>query len=136
MTPQRHLAAMREAIDRTPPPAPRARRWAVAATTPPPISQANLEAIQERLDERAAILEFEAGESRQTAERIALETMRVYRVHVAMGEGLPPRWATFIAPGCDLTEATEEARGRFGADRVLTVVEHHPLSTTTTKKRS
>lgn len=125
MTPQRHLAAMREAIDRTPLPAPRARRRTVAATTPPPISQANLEAIQERLDERAAILEFEAGESRQTAERIALETMRVYRVRVAMGEGLPPRWATFIAPGCDLTEATAEARGRFGAVRVLSVVEHH-----------
>jgi hypothetical protein len=116
---------MREAIDRTPLPAPRYRPRTLAGT-PPPIAPANLEAIQERLDERAAILEFEAGHTRLTAERIALETMRVYRVRVAMGEGLPPRWATFIAPGCDLTEAAAEARGRFGAGRVLSVIEHHP----------
>jgi hypothetical protein len=93
------------------------------AATPPPIAPANLDAIQERIEERAAILEFDAGESRENADRIARATVRVYRVHVAMGEGLPPRWATFIAPGCDLEEATEEVRGRFGADRVIKIIE-------------
>jgi hypothetical protein len=121
MTPLGHLAAIKTALDRTAPLPPRPRHKP-PTDTPPPISPANLEAIQERTDERAAIIEFEAGESRDTAERIAKATMRVYRVHVAMGQDLPPRWATFIAPGCNLAEATAEAQGRFGPGRVLAVL--------------
>jgi hypothetical protein len=55
--------------------------------------------------------------------------MRVYRVLVAMDPGTPDRWATLIAPGCDLPEATAAARNRFGAARVLEVRERfypHP----------
>jgi hypothetical protein len=57
------------------------------------------------------------------AEREARTTMRVYRLLIAMGAGEPDRWLTMLAPGCDLTEATETARHQFGAARVLRVVE-------------
>jgi hypothetical protein len=141
MTPAQHLLPLKNFLKRATPrtdktdtnnsvsfvstsPRPFSKNFGVA-DTPPPISPANLEAIQERIEERAAIIEHEAGESREAAERIAQATMRVYRVQVAMGADLPPRWATFIAPGCDLDEATAEARGRFGPDRVLCVIAHH-----------
>ncbi len=70
--------------------------------------------IQEALEERAAIREFDGGESRGQAEQHAREAMRVYQVRVAMDPGTPV-WVTMIAPGCDLPEATAAAYNRFGA---------------------
>lgn len=90
----------------------------------PPPPPADLEAIQEAIDERAAIREFEGGEPRATAEREARAAMRVYRVRVAMGTGEPDRWVTMLAPGCELHEAETVARGQFGAARVLEVHEY------------
>lgn len=49
--------------------------------------------------------------------------MRVYQVLVAMDHDQPPRWATLLAPGCDLEEATHAAQGRFGPERVLEIRE-------------
>lgn len=75
------------------------------------------------MEERAAIREFEAGEPQAVAEQEARAAMRVYRVYVDMGKDHPPKWATMLAPGCDLERARQEALGRFGAERVLDVVE-------------
>jgi hypothetical protein len=90
----------------------------------PPLPEADAEAITEATDERAAIREFEAGESRTAAERAARSAMRVYRVLVAMGDDAPARWLTMLAPGCDLDQATADACGRFGPDRVLEIHEY------------
>lgn len=86
-----------------------------------PLPAEDRAAILEAIEERAALREFDGGEPRAVAERVARATMRVYRVRVAMGAGEPDRWVTELAPGCDLEEATESARGRFGPARVLEV---------------
>lgn len=89
----------------------------------PDLTPQEQDAIQEALDERAAIREFDGGEPRPLAEQQAREGMRVYRVLVAMDTGIPARWATMIAPGCDLTAATAAACNCFGPERVLEVRE-------------
>jgi hypothetical protein len=93
--------------------------------TPPALTGSDLADIQEALLERAAIREFDGGESRGQAEQHAREAMRVYQVRVAMDPGTPV-WVTMIAPGCDLPEATAAAYNRFGAERVLAVRERPP----------
>ncbi|MBV5275630.1 MAG: hypothetical protein JZU52_18995 [Lamprocystis purpurea] len=90
----------------------------------PPLPEADAEAITEATDECVAIRKFEAGESRTAAERAARSAMRVYRVLVAMGDDAPARWLTMLAPGCDLDQATADACGRFGPDRVLEIHEY------------
>ncbi|MBP8197648.1 MAG: hypothetical protein KAX64_03720 [Chromatiaceae bacterium] len=85
----------------------------------PPLSPPDREAIREAIAERAAIREHDGGEPRPLAEHRAHASMRVYRVLVAMDHDQPPRWATLLAPGCDLAEATHAAQGRFGTARVL-----------------
>lgn len=94
------------------------------ADSQPTFTGSDLIAIQESLSERAAIREYDGGESRVLAERHALEGMRVYRVRVSMDPGRPDRWATMIAPGCDLAAATTAACNCFGPERVLEVREH------------
>ena len=88
------------------------------------LTAADYEAIAEAIEERAAIREFEGGESREVAEREAHAAMRVFRILVAMPDERPPRWVTMIAPGCTLKDAKDEASGRFGTERVLDVKEH------------
>jgi hypothetical protein len=88
----------------------------------PPLSSADHAAIRESIEERAAIQQFDGGLSRQEAETEARAAMRVYRVRVAMPDGRAPRWATMLAPNCDLGEARRAACGTFGADRVLDVI--------------
>ena len=89
----------------------------------PPLPPPDREAIREAIAERAAIREYDGGESRPLAEHQAHAAMRVYQVLVAMDPGQPPRWATLLAPGCELAEATHAAQGRFGPKRVLEIHE-------------
>ena len=88
----------------------------------PPLTRDDRAAIAEAIEERAAIREYEGGESRAIAEREARAAMRAYRVLVAMGEGESPRWATMLAPGCDLAEARVFAERMF-IGRVIEIVE-------------
>ena len=90
-------------------------------SAPPPLTEGEREDLQEALDERAAIHEFDGGLPRPDAEAEAARRMRVFRVRVAMREGEPDRWAMMLAPGCDLPEARASAERQFGAERVLDI---------------
>ncbi len=87
---------------------------------PSPLQTADIEAIREAIEERAAIREFDGGEDRATAEREARSAMRVFRFRLA---DRPDTWLTMLAPGCDLDAARHTLRLRFGAERVADVVE-------------
>jgi hypothetical protein len=87
-----------------------------------PISALDRAAIEEAIEERGAIQEFDGGLSRAQAVEAARAAMRVYRVRVTVPDG-GERWATMLAPGCDLVEAARAAKNTFGGDRVLDVVE-------------
>lgn len=87
---------------------------------PPPLTPGDLADIEEAVEERAAIREFEGGEPRAVAEREARAAMRAFQVLVDMGQGQPARWVTMIAPGCNLAQAQEAALWRFPG-RVLEV---------------
>lgn len=90
-------------------------------TPPPPLTTEDLE---EAVAERAAIMEYDGGVPRATAEAQARRAMRVYRCLVAMPEGHPgePKWVTMLLPGVEtLDGAREAAQWRFGTDRVLEV---------------
>lgn len=78
--------------------------------TPPPLTAEERDDIQEAIEERSAIREFDAGEDRANAEAKAAGAMRVYRLLVAMGEG---KWITMLAPGTDLPEAERIACLKF-----------------------
>jgi hypothetical protein len=90
--------------------------------TPPALSAADLEVIDEALAERAAIREFEGGEPRPHAEAQARTAMRCYRILVTMDDPQPPRWVTLVAPGLSLADARHDAEGRFWG-RVLKIHE-------------
>ncbi len=98
--------------------------------TPPSLTADEMDNIQESIEERSAIRQFDGGEDRATAEAKAASAMRVYRLLVSMGEGEEPRWLTMLAPGTDLPEAERIARLKFPG-RVLAVIPHTPLSTRT-----
>ena len=83
-------------------------------SAPPPLSPETLKAIEEAIEERAAVREFEGGEPRAIAEQEARSAMRVYDLQVAMGDGQAPRWVTVLAPDSTLVEAWAEAEGRSG----------------------
>ena len=90
---------------------------------PPPLTPDQQADIQEAIDERAAILEFEAGLPRPEAETQATSAMRVYRYRVT---DKPNDWLVMIAPGCDLEEARRTLIARFGSERLLEVQIHRP----------
>jgi hypothetical protein len=85
----------------------------------PPLTAENHEAIVEAIEERAAIREFDGGESSEAAEREARSALRVHRYRMT---DKPDIWLTMIAPGCSLEDAARDLRGRFG-ERLLEVVE-------------
>ena len=97
-----------------------------APAVAPPLSASDQDAIHEAIEERAAILEFEAGRSRTEAETQATLSMHVYRYRVT---DRPQDWLTLIAPGCDLEEARQSLLWQFGADRLIEVhpwtIPHH-----------
>jgi len=91
--------------------------------SPTPLSQDDQAAIEEAIEERAAIREFDGGEDRATAEQEASSAMRVYRYRLT---DKAESWLTLICPGCDLAEARKSVASKFGQERVLEVVEHRP----------
>ena len=83
------------------------------------------EAVAEAIEERAGILEFDAGLPRPIAETQAVSAMRVYRALIAMPDAAP-RWLVMLAAGCDLAKARHALDLRFGEDRVLETQEARP----------
>ena len=79
------------------------------------------EAIAEHLAERAAIQEYDGGLTREQAEAEARRTLRVFEYRLT---DKPDTWLVLIGPGCDLIEATESLRGRFGK-RLIEVSKYH-----------
>ena len=90
----------------------------------PPLTPTQRRDLQEAVDERAAILEFDAGQPRLQAEMQARNALRVYRYRVT---DRPTEWLTLIAPGCDLDEARQTLIQRFGVERVIEVM-RQPLA--------
>ena len=84
----------------------------------PAFSDAESAAIEEALEERAAILEFDGQLPRPQAEIQAASTMRVYRYRLT---DRPTDWLILIAPGSDLGEARRTLDLRFGSARVMEV---------------
>ncbi len=69
-----------------------------------------MESIQEGIEERAAIMEHEAGLPREQAEAQAMAAMFVYEYRLTDG----PRWLPLLAPGRDLANVERSLRDRFG----------------------
>jgi hypothetical protein len=75
------------------------------------------EAIAEHLAERAAIMEYDGGLSRDQAESEARKALRVFEYQITDNPG---SWLTMIAPGCTLEEAAGSLRVRY-RERLLAV---------------
>lgn len=88
---------------------------------PPPMTQEQRDGIREAVEERAAILEYEAGMPRPQAEARAASAMRVYRYRLI---DRPADWMVMIAPGCDLDEARRTLIAQFGTERLLEIQRH------------
>ena len=73
--------------------------------------------IRERTEERAAIMEFDGGLSRQDADVAAAKSMRVYCYRVT---DKPDSELVTLKPNVELAEATQELKERYG-DRLLEV---------------
>jgi hypothetical protein len=70
------------------------------------------EAIAEHLEERAAIMEYDGALPREKAETEARKALRVFEYKLTDN---PDAWLVLIAPGCNLEEARESLRMRFGS---------------------
>ena len=92
---------------------------------PPPLTPEDREAIAEAVEERAGILEFDAGLPRPVAETQAASAMRAFCALIAMPDAAP-RWLVMLAPRCDLAEARHALHLRFGPERVLEIQEARP----------
>ena len=75
--------------------------------------------IQEHLEERAAIQEFDSGLSRKEAEERASKNIRVY--DYKLGPDGP--WLVLIAPGEDLEQARATLLNKFGG-RLADIRQH------------
>jgi hypothetical protein len=73
--------------------------------------------IRDSIEERAAIMEFDGGLSRQDADVAATNAMRVYCYRVT---DKPDSELVTLKPNVELTEATQELKERYG-DRLLSV---------------
>ena len=91
--------------------------------TIPYLTPEDREAVSEAIAERAAIREFDGGETRKVAERNARSSMRIFRYQLT---DKPSLWMAWVAPCCDLSEARRHLELRFG-ERLLNVVEHARL---------
>jgi hypothetical protein len=76
-----------------------------------------LQDIQEQIEERAAIMEFDGGLSRHDAVQAAIRAIRVYCYRVT---DKPDRELTVIMPNTELDEAVEKLKVKYG-DRLLDV---------------
>lgn len=79
--------------------------------------------IAEHLAERAAIQEYDGGLTRKQAEDEARRALRVFEYRLTDN---PDSWLVLIAPGCDLDEARESLRERFG-NRLLDTRKHNAI---------
>ena len=77
------------------------------------------QAIQEQIEERAAIMEFDGGLSRTEAEKEAASAIRIYNYKVT---DKPDSILTSIMPNTDLEEAERILRRQYG-QRLLMVIE-------------
>lgn len=89
---------------------------------PPHLTATDRAALNEAIEERAAIQEHDGRLSHVEAERQAQAAVRVYHYRVT---DKPAAWLTLICPGCDLEAARYSLTLRFG-DRLMDVVEHEP----------
>lgn len=91
-------------------------RYEMPADAPAPDAQA----IQEAIEERAAILEHDAGMARAQAEATAEKAIKggVYLFRIS---DRPQTWLTTLCPGCGLEEARHSLALRYGA-RLLQVI--------------
>jgi hypothetical protein len=96
-----------------------ARPRQARAHLPPPLTATEQADIREAIAERAAIVEFDAGQPRAAAEEQARSAMRVFRYRLVER---PDTWLSMLAPGCDLASARHALELRFGADRLVDVV--------------
>jgi len=88
---------------------------------PPPLTQDEQTDIREARLERAAIMEFDGGLSRQEADAQAKRIVKVYRVLVAMDDQ-HPRWLTMLGAASD-DDARRSAHTTFTPERVLRIEE-------------
>ena len=77
-------------------------------------------AIREHLEERAAIMEYDGGLTRDQAETEAHKALRVFEYRLTDN---PDAWLVLIAPGCDLDEARGSLQVRF-EKRLIDVKEY------------
>ena len=75
--------------------------------------------IKEQLEERAAIMEFDGGLSREESEEEALSSIRVYAYRI---KDAPEKEPVMIAHDIDLKEAQRELTLRYG-ERLMMVTE-------------
>ncbi|MDH5325331.1 MAG: hypothetical protein OEZ68_02370 [Gammaproteobacteria bacterium] len=69
------------------------------------------ENIREAVEERAAILEFEANIPRKDAEKQARLAIKVYEYRLNTS---PETWLKMVAPGCNLEDARQFCFNTFG----------------------
>lgn len=103
-----------------------ARPGQARAHAPPPLSAAEQADIREAIQERATIVEFDAGQPRTAAEEQARSAMRVYRYRLS---DKAETWLTCLAPGRDLDQVHHDLALRFGAARLVDVVVQEQEST-------
>ena len=70
-------------------------------------------ALNEALDERAAIMEYDANLPRDAAVSIARRLMRAYKYQL---RSRPEQWFVMITPGISLRDARAALKLRFGDD--------------------
>lgn len=85
------------------------------------LTEAEELAIEEAIQERAAILEYDGGEKREESEHQARSAMRVYFYRLTDN---PRLRYVMIAPGCTLADARKSLAGRFGPKRLIEVLPH------------
>ncbi|MHB8255865.1 MAG: hypothetical protein ACYDHY_01075 [Acidiferrobacterales bacterium] len=79
------------------------------------------ETIHEAFEERAAIREYDGGQSRKLAEAETRGAMRVYEYRLAES---PAQWLVVLAPDRDLAVVTQSLQERFGTKQVVEVRPH------------
>jgi hypothetical protein len=86
----------------------------LALLVAPPLGAADRVAIEEHLVERAAIREFDGGQSHPEAESAARSEVLACRLLLDRGADTAPGWTLALLPGLDLADAHRHAQKRYG----------------------
>ncbi|MBF0255897.1 MAG: hypothetical protein HQL47_05425 [Gammaproteobacteria bacterium] len=86
---------------------------------PKPVSS---DSLTEAIREKAAVLEFDAGLTREAADHRAPAAIGVFRFRLSDD---PTKTHTLLDPGADLAGATATLHHQFGAERVLSVTPYN-----------